>query len=121
MIGRIKFLIENTGLSERAFALRCGINQPTLFNQLKGNRAVSLQTLESILKAFPEVSADWLICGKGQMLKEDISADKRGMDRVNSLVDTIAILQEAINTKTAMMAQLQERIAKLEAELNAKK
>ena len=69
MIDRIKDIIKLSGLSDRAFALKCGINQPTLFNQLKGIRAISLDTVLSIYKTFPDVSTNWLLLGEGDMLK----------------------------------------------------
>ena len=70
MVERIRKIIECSGLSDRAFAIKCGINQPTLFNQLKGIRAVSLDTVLAISKTFPDVSRDWLLLCEGDMTKE---------------------------------------------------
>ena len=49
MIGRIKKIIEHTGLSERAFAETIGVKQNTLNQQLKGERGLSLETISKIL------------------------------------------------------------------------
>lgn len=42
MIERIRHLIAESGLSERAFAIRCGLAQNTLNRQLNGEREISL-------------------------------------------------------------------------------
>ena len=110
MISRIKDIIKLSGLSDRAFALKCGINQPTLFNQLKGIRAISLDTVLSIYKTFPDVSTNWLLLGEGDMFK----SQSRETERINKLVDTIATLQESINAKSETIAILNDRIKQIE-------
>ena len=110
MISRIKDIIKLSGLSDRAFALKCGINQQTLFNQLKGIRAISLDTVISICKTFPEISRDWLLLGEGDMFKWQ----SRETERINKLVDTIATLQESINAKSETIAILNDRIKQIE-------
>ena len=110
MISRIKDIIKLSGLSDRAFALKCGINQQTLFNQLKGIRAISLDTVISICKTFPDVSTNWLLLGEGDMLK----SQSRETERINKLVDTIATLQESINAKSETIAILNDRIKQIE-------
>ena len=110
MISRIKDIIKLSGLSDRAFALKCGINQPTLFNQLKGIRAISLDTVKSICKTFPEISRDWLLLGEGDMFK----SQSRETERINTLLDTITTLQEAINAKSETIALLNDRIKQIE-------
>ena len=110
MISRIKDIIKLSGLSDRAFALKCGINQQTLFNQLKGIRAISLDTVISICKTFPEISRDWLLLGEGDMFK----SQSRETERINKLVYTIATLQESINAKSETIAILNDRIKQIE-------
>ena len=110
MISRIKDIIKLSGLSDRAFALKCGINQQTLFNQLKGIRAISLDTVISICKTFPEISRDWLLLGEGDMFK----SQSRETERINTLLDTITTLQEAINAKSETIAILNDRIKQIE-------
>ncbi|MGN1245579.1 MAG: helix-turn-helix domain-containing protein [Muribaculaceae bacterium] len=110
MLSRINTIISQSGLSVRAFAIKCGLKQNTLSNQLNGNRELSLGTLMAIVKAFPEISADWLLCGEGEMLR---SSNKEA-ERISKLIDTITTLQDAINTKSETIATLTEQIKKLE-------
>lgn len=109
MISRIKELIEYSGLSARAFALKCGIKDNTFSNQLNGVRELSLNTVISILLTFENISAEWLMRGKGEMLltsEQPTSTE----DRMNKLIDTITFQQDTIKN-------LQARIKELEAEL----
>lgn len=115
MIERIKKLISHLGLSTRAFALNCGLRQNTLSNQLNGVRELSLQTVTAILKAYSEVSADWLINGEGSMFKTTVP--DCNAERILKLVDTINTLQDTINAKSESIAILNERIKQLEAQL----
>lgn len=111
MISRIKKLIEYSGLSTRAFALRCGIKDNTFSNQLNGVRDVSLNTITSILLTFENTSAEWLIRGEGEMIKNEKQQNNRKEEeKIINLIDTIAFQQDTIKN-------LQARIKELEAEL----
>ena len=68
MISRIKEIIAYYSLSNRAFAIKCGLKDNTFINQLNGVREVSLNTINAILLSFEDISAEWLLRGKGQML-----------------------------------------------------
>ena len=116
MIERIKSLIAQLELSTRAFALHCGLRQNTLSNQLNGIRELSLSTVMAILRAYPNVSSDWLFRGEGEMFKA-VEPDTDA-DRVFKLIDTISTLQETINSKNDTIAVLTERIKQLESKLS---
>lgn len=110
MIERLKSIISQMGLSDRAFALKCGIAQNTLSRQLSGAREVSLATISAVLENNPEISAEWLLRGKGEMLlKTDQPTDKEG-DRIDKLIDTIAFQQDTINNLQAKIKELEEKI-----------
>lgn len=108
ILQRIKEIIKFSGLSTRAFAIKCGLNQPTLDKQLKGLRGLSLETTMGILYAFPKISSEWLLRGEGEMLKNESS--NTNDDRILKLVDTIATLQDALNNKNDEIASLIERL-----------
>lgn len=118
MTDRIKSLISHLGLSTRAFAINCGLRQNTLSNQLNGMRELSLSTIMAILTAYPDVSAEWLMRGAGEMIKAELP--DANADRVLKMVDTIATLQETINAKNDTIAMLSERVKQLESQLNTK-
>ena len=119
MISRIKQLISQMGLSTRSFALKCGLRQNTVSNQLNGMRELSLQTVTAILNACPQVSAEWLMRGEGEPYKTEQS-NTAELDRINKLVDTIATLQDTINAKNDMIATLCNHVTQLENQINNK-
>ena len=117
MINRIKEVIAYTGLSERAFSLKCGLKPTTINNQLIGKREVSLATIVAISSSFEEISPNWLLHGIGNML---ISANKQETDsteRISMLVDTITTLQKTINEQTKTIQMLSEENKRVKGEL----
>lgn len=116
---RLKEVLAYSGLSVRAFSIKCGVSQPTLDKQFKGLRGVSIETMMSVLYAFPEISAEWLMRGNGDMIIK-AQPNSAELERINKLVDTIATLQETINLKNETIATLSERNKQLEAQLSTK-
>ena len=116
MINRIKEVIALSGLSDRAFAIKCGIKQNTLSRQLGGVSEVSASTINAILDNYEEISAEWLLRGKGSMLLQNEETEP-GMDKLKSIVYTIANLQDEINEKTMLTQRLLEENQKLKGEL----
>ena len=116
MVDRIKELIAYTGLSDRAFAIKCGLKQNTFSRQLNGLNEVSTQTALSILSTYPEISAEWLLRGKGEMLltsEQPTDAE----DRMNKLIDTIAFQQSTIKNHQKRIDELETENKRLEAQL----
>lgn len=116
LIDRLKAIVSYSKLSDRAFALKCGLKQPTLDKQLKGLRSISTETIIAVCANYPEISRDWFLMGEGEMMK----TQSKEIERINNLVDTIATLQEAINAKSETNKILKERIAQLENQLKSK-
>lgn len=116
MVNRIKEVIAYSGLSERAFALKCGLKPTTINNQLIGKREISLATIIAISSSFEEISSNWLLHGKGPMLiqKQEVEPE---MEKLKSIVYTIANLQDEINEKTVLTQRLLEENKKLKGEL----
>ena len=117
MISRIKEIITYSGLSDRAFALRCGLAQNTLNRQLNGVRELSLSTVNAILNTFTDISSEWLLRGKGQMLLSEVNNDAQNIERVTRLADTIANLQGTINEQMKTIQLLTEDNKKVRGEL----
>lgn len=116
ILQRLKEVISYSGVSVRAFSIKCGISQTTLDKQIKGLRSVSIETIMSVLYAFPEISAEWLMRGIGTMLaNKDINTIEA--ERINKLIDTITTLQDTINAKNDTIATLSNRIIQLENQL----
>ena len=79
-------------------------------------RELSLTTVNAILFSNEEISAEWLLRGKGSMLLQKEETEP-GMDKLKSIVYTIANLQDEINEKTVLTQRLLEENQKLKGEL----
>lgn len=115
MIRRLKTFIHYTSLTDRAFAQKCGIAQNTMSYYLSEQRKPSFEAVEKILQSFPELSAEWLIRGEGEMLKLEISSKE--LERINKLTNVAESLQEVIDAKNQTIATLTERIKQLENQI----
>lgn len=116
MISRIRTIISHYQMTDRAFAIKCGIKQNTFSNQLNGARELSLATINAILISFEDVSSEWLLRGKGEMLLSAIKPDSN-IERMERLVDTIATLQGTINEQMKTIQLLTEDNKKVRGEL----
>mgnify|MGYP000141962896 FL=1 len=117
MINRIKEIIAHYSLSNRAFAIKCGLKDNTFINQLNGVREISLNTINAILLSNEEISAEWLLRGKGNMLISENSQNKENVERIARLVDTITTLQGTINEQMKTIQLLSEENKRIKGEL----
>lgn len=116
MISRIRAIISHYQMTDRAFAIKCGIKQNTFSNQLNGARELSLVTVNAILITFENISSEWLLRGKGEMLISDIKPDAN-IERMERLVDTIATLQGTLNEYMKTNQLLTDELKKAKGEL----
>lgn len=75
MNNRIQQVRQHTNLSQKDFAALTGISAATLSQILSGKQAPTIKTIEAIHSALPEISLDWLMFGKGEMLQADQVAE----------------------------------------------
>ena len=70
---RIKSVLESKQISIAAFSKMIGMQKVTCNRQIRGDQAVSLGLIEGFLKEFDEISAEWLLRGKGNQVNEEPS------------------------------------------------
>ncbi|QHL86255.1 transcriptional regulator [Nibribacter ruber] len=69
LLPRIKELLTWAGGGPAAFADAIGLPRPVMSHILSGRNKPSLEVVQKILAGFPEVQANWLLLGQGEMLK----------------------------------------------------
>ena len=116
MITRLRTFIKSLGISERAFALNCGIAQNTMTYYLSEQRKPSYEAVEKILSSYPDLSAEWLTRGNGNMLLSQCGVIQES-ERIEKLIGTIESLQEVIDCRNAAIKEQAARIEQLESEL----
>ncbi len=68
---RVVDFYEQTGKSKREFATGLGVSPSIMSHVSSGRNKVGLELIQKIITAYPTVSAQWLLSGKGTMYAED--------------------------------------------------
>lgn len=101
---RIKLFIDYKGLNIKKFEESVGFSNGSFASQLKNNRTIGVDKLENILNVFKEINPDWLLTGKGAMLREEIvpvkNYERRGCPYFN--VDFRAGFDILVNNQTSI-------------------
>lgn len=105
VLQRILEVFRQSSISETQFAKRIGVNQKTLNQQFKEERSLSLETALSVLRAFEDISAEWLLRGKGNMYNTENSIPDIKTGDMQSVYETVARDKD-------------EQIEKMKAEIN---
>lgn len=114
MVQRIKAIKDALGISENELARRLGISQSTLNGYTLGKRKPSYDLAESVLNAFSDVSAEWLMRGEGPMYISDLpSTDHDDSDEVLELKAEITRLRAERDELARKLAISERRIDKL--------
>jgi transcriptional regulator with XRE-family HTH domain len=84
MTDRISLLIQAKNLSAAQFADEIGVQRSSISHLMSGRNKPSLDLIQKTLQRFPEVSSEWLLFGKGEMVRElnlfDAQARSSGSD-----------------------------------------
>lgn len=68
---RVVDFFAQTGKSKTEFATGLGVSPSIMSHVSSGRNKVGLELIQNILTAYPEVSAQWLLTGRGKMFTED--------------------------------------------------
>lgn len=69
MTERINKIMESEDMTPTKFADAIGVKRATLSHITSGRNNPSLDVVTKILQRFPRIDPDWLLLGKGQMIK----------------------------------------------------
>lgn len=85
ILERLKSVIADKSNSASDFSKKIGIAQTTLSNQMKSPRGISVEVIMLTLEHFPDISAEWLLRGKGDMLVTDNLPKFHGEESENEM------------------------------------
>ena len=105
---RILQLLENKKISRAKFFKETGIKRGFLDSD-KLNQAVSDEHFAKIIAKYPDINIEWLISGKGNMLRTDQVADcssETSTIRDNNVSTLIAILNRTLAEKDKQIDRL---------------
>lgn len=102
---RFSAILKEKAKSISEFSRLIGVGQTTLNGQLNGPRGVSLDTIIATLNTFDDLSAQWLLLGKGSMYVSEHAAPITGTESEHEL--------DLIAENAKLVAELEESNRKI--------
>lgn len=92
ILDRIKEIITTEGINVASFARKIGMGDQVIRNIVVQRRNnPSFEVLYKIIEAYPMISAEWLLTGKGTMKKEQLNISAPPTE---AIVELITYLKE---------------------------
>lgn len=101
---RINHIITLKGITKKTFAEQTGLSQPIVSHITSGRNQPGLDVLQKILNAYPDLSSDWLILGKG---------DPERLDQSDALKTAISNVHHKLSKLQTELHQLNSDLADL--------
>lgn len=112
---RLAILVANSEhRSRRAFAQAAGLNEVSFNDNLRKGTEPRYNTLLAILTAYPKVSAEWLMRGKGDMFLPD-EADVEAMERDEAATEGDGLSSDITEQLRQEVRILRDQLAKKDA------
>lgn len=112
---RVQQVFAECKITVNRFAILSGLNQKTINDQINGTAKIGAVTLSALLAYRPDLSAEWLLRGTGDMLitnkPTEININNANMGHHNTNIGS------GIQTiTTSDLAELKQQIAELKAD-----
>ena len=110
---RLKYFIEYLGISTRNFEQKISVSNGLIARFLAKNTTIQSNILSKICDTYPDLNPDWLITGKGDMLRGSVpaTAPDSTLDR---LLERIEDLARENGQLQAENADLRKKLARAE-------
>ena len=107
---RIKEYIDSKNISVYAFEQSVGMSNGSFASQLKNNKTIGVDKLENILNIYTDISIEWLLTGRGEMLRVETEKSHTLDD---SSIDDHAVLIRSIDQVASMANQNSTAMVKM--------
>lgn len=74
MLERINLILKSRNLNAAQFADEIGVQRSSVSHILTGRNNASLDFLLKVLARYPEIDTDWLLTGKGVMVRSSVTS-----------------------------------------------
>lgn len=102
---RIDKYIKYKGLNDNKVTVQAGLPIGSLGKQRRGSRGLSVQSIAKILHVYDDLNPEWLLTGKGTMLKEE---------ETKTLYDNLDIYTKPL---TELLTKMHEEVKELSSQL----
>lgn len=111
---RLKLFVKSLKMGQNVFEKEVGIANGYLASK---SLTISSDTVERIIKKYPNLNLEWLFCGEGEMLKSGIVVMTDGMNFYKELYDNATL---EINKLNREMGALENEIVTLKKQISHK-
>ncbi|WP_235015810.1 hypothetical protein [Aquimarina sp. AU58] len=114
-IDRIEEYINYKGLSLNAFDISIGKSGGYTGKQIKNKASIGVDVLHTIVSIYEELNADWVVTGKGNMIREEFAKPKTIDELIEEKIEAKLRGVTIEDLKTLMMVKEFSEAQKLEA------
>ena len=86
MHSRLKYWMEMEALKSSELADIIGVNRATISHILSGRNKPSIDFLQKLLSSYPELNANWLISGVGDMKENQKQNEEKDSKSIGKVV-----------------------------------
>lgn len=124
VLNRIKEFIDYKHISISAFEKSIGMSNASFGKSLKNKGAIGSDKLETILNIYSELSADWLLTGRGDMLRH--ADGESSLSQVTPTIiyksdpkdiDIIELLRKQVAMSDKQIAMLEETVRSMKQQI----
>lgn len=117
IVTRLKEYLDFKGISVSVAEKTIGISNASLSKPFNNKTSIKTDTLESFLNSYSEISSEWLLTGKGKMLKKAINENI-----VNEPIENYGLDYKEMYLDAKYTIEVQKKyIESLELQLNTKR
>ncbi len=116
---RVEQAIEQQNISLNKLASMIGYTQSKLYKQLKGDTSFNVDTLRLIALGLPNVSAEWLLRGEGDMIKPTsffgkvVNKIEQAFPCGNASDTSVSIYEDLLEQRDRRIRELEIELAKV--------
>lgn len=115
---RLDKYMKHKGLNDNKITVKAGVSNGLIGKARKKGGGLSIDNISKILYTYSDLSADWLLTGRGTMLNTQSSEQPMGAEIIYNSdprdAELIASNREIIDTQRKLIASLESRIAEME-------
>lgn len=116
VLERIRIFLGKNKLTDNQFAKAINVPQTTISGMFVRGGDPKVSLINSIIDAFPELNVEWLLSGKGEMMKGDestASEDREEKISMNQLLQIIRNFQLDIAKRDVEIERLKKELDEL--------
>lgn len=109
ILDRLSIFMNAKDLNNNKITIQCGLSNGLLGNAFKSGNGLNSDTIEKLLRNYPDLSADWLLTGRGSMLLVP-KIEEIGFNSTSETENVIKLLLQELSQKNEEIGRLKEQI-----------